>query len=110
MRTLALDESATGVFDAAGRAVVTVGPVRRQTWMPANIAVFTDSSSSTEARVYQGAPAPGSYYAGTYSGNSDNAPAAGLRLTPGAVLTVVWTGGTPGARATVSLSGTMEVD
>lgn len=108
MRVLPLDESASGVFNSSGVATVQIGPVRRQTWRPENIGVTTTSTTATEARVYQGS-ASGTFYAGTYSGNRDNAPASGLRLSPGQVLTVVWSGGTPGARATVTLAGTMEV-
>jgi hypothetical protein len=109
MRSVPLDESASGVFDTVGTAVVQIGPSRRQVWHTSNVAVVTDSALSTAARVYRGSVAPGNYLAGTHSGNGDNAPLE-VTLTPGALLTVVWSGGTPGARATVSLYGSMEVN
>lgn len=109
MRSVDLDENLSTVFSATGDAVVQIGPVRRQTWVPANVGVVTDSATSTQARVFVG-PQSGSFYAGTFSGNRDNCPMSGIRLSPGAFLTVAWSGGTPGARATVSLTGTMEVN
>lgn len=109
MRILPLDEDAHGIVDALGVAVVTIGPTRRQIWRTTNVAVLCDSTESTEARVYRGSAMPGNYLAGTHSGNGDNAPIS-VSLATGGLLTVVWTGGTPGARATVSLYGTMEVN
>lgn len=109
MRTAQLDEANSGTFDALGVAVVRIGPTRvQQYWKPSNVAVSSTSSSDTEARVYLGAATPSNLLAGSYSGNRDNAPIA-QPLGFGQVLTVVWSGGTPGATATVSVSGQMEV-
>lgn len=108
MRSVPLDESESGTLDAAGSATVRIGPVRAQTWTVTNVAVSSTSTLDTQARVYRGAATPGQLLAGTYSGNQDNAPLS-EPLQPGQRLTVAWVGGTPGARVTVSVSGTMQV-
>lgn len=109
MRSVPLDESESGTVDASGVASVRIGPTRvQQYWRVGNVALSCTSSDDAEARVYLGAATPGNLLAGTYSGNQDNAPIS-VPLGFGQFLTVVWSGATPAATATVSLNGTMEV-
>lgn len=105
-----LDEGAGGTLNAAGRAVVTIGPrTPSSRWRTSNVAVSTTSTVDTECRLYLGAEAPQNLLGGTFSGNRDQIGAA-VTLYPGSVLTAVWTGGTPGATATVSVYGVLDVD
>jgi hypothetical protein len=103
-----LDESARVTLNASGAGTVTIGPrTPKQKWRVRNLAVSGTGATTPEARVYFGPAAPGTFVAGTYSGNSDNVP-ADLVLWPGQVLTVAWTGGTAGATCTVSILGELE--
>ena len=104
-----LDEAARGTLNAAGEVTVTIGPrTPNSRWRVANIAVSTDSSTDTECRLYLGPEAPANLIGATYSGNRDQL-GTGLTLFPGQLLTAVWTLGDPGATATVSVYGVLDV-
>lgn len=92
-------------FSPSGVAEVTVTPDGAwASWTVTRITVITTSATDTEARVYRDAVSDGAFIEGTYSGNRDTSPwNPGLTLNPGQSLVVRWTGGTPGAVATVSV-------
>ncbi len=105
-----LDEGGNGTFTAAGRAVVAIGPrTPSSRWRTANVAVSTTSATDTECRLYLGPEAPQNLLGATYGGNRDQVGVA-VTLHPGSVLTAVWTLGTPGATASVSVYGALDVD
>lgn len=107
VRAVSLDELARGTVAADGTCVVSIGPVRRQTWKPSNVGVQCTSASAT-AKLYLGPSKSGQYMGGTYDGTNDNMP-VGITLTQGALITVVWEGATPGDLCTLTVVGTMEV-
>lgn len=105
-----LDEGKTGTIGADGRAVITIGPLTPSSrWRTSNVAVSTTSAVDTECRLYLGNEAPQNLLGGTFSGNRDQIGAA-VTLYPGSVLTAVWANGTPGATASVSVYGALDVD
>jgi hypothetical protein len=104
--TIPLDADDAATFDASGAATVTLGPRRsRQTWYVTNAAVSSTSSASTKCRLYLGSASPSNLLGGTYSGNQDSTDLPRVRVGRGQVLTAVWSGGTTGAKATLSVYG-----
>jgi len=106
--TTALDKFLTATFDATGRAVIQANPDRaREEWLVNRYQCFTTSTSGTKLTVYQGSEMAGSRRDYTSRGNS----AISENFTPlrvpshGQPLLFVWTGGTPGARAEITISG-----
>lgn len=100
-----LDVGASVALDATGRGVVVFQTeTPRQQWRVQNVAVSGTSALDVDAKVYFGTEAPGNYVGGTNQGNNDNLP-CDVTMDPSKVLTIVWSGGTPGARQTASLIG-----
>jgi hypothetical protein len=112
MRTVPLDEYATGTAAADGTCVVSLGPVARQMWQVSNEAVQCQSPAVTPAaptaKLYTGPTVAGAYLAGTYDGVNDSAQVA-VTLRVGGRLTALWEGCDPGSLCTLSLYGTMGV-
>ena len=95
----------SALINAAGTARVQLGPVPTwQRWRLTSIGVRVDSGDEAEARVYVGEVNDSTFLEGTYSGNRDSSqwPLGALELEAGESLTVEWTGGTEGARATAT--------
>lgn len=104
-----LDESASVVLSASGAGSLTIGPTTPRTrWKITNAAVSGTSSADTTANLYLGPASPANLIGGTYSGNQDSI-GIDLELFPGQILTAVWTGGTAGARQTLSIYGSFDV-
>lgn len=104
-----LDVDASVVLDASGRGVVVIQTeTPRQLWQVNNVAVSGTSALDVDAKVYFGSETPKNYVGGTNQGNNDNIP-CNVLMYPNKVLTIVWSGGTPGARQTASLIGTYKV-
>lgn len=99
----------TGEFDSAGTATVTIGCPSGVRWRITAATVSTTSTARTTASLYLGAPTDSGFLEGTYSGNRDATNTEHLVLG-GEVVTCVWTGGTPGARATLRLAGVQSED
>jgi len=107
MSSSPLDVTATTVLNGSGSGSVSVGPNRaRQKWVPPlTVAVSTSTANLIPvARLTMGSQKLGSSYTG--SDDSDDLPAT--TVLPGQKITVTWTGGDPGAVATVSIGGTLE--
>jgi len=104
---LPLNESASVVLDASGSGVVRLGPNNAsQQWVPTNAACSVSSNNSEPVFVlYNGTPSNANRIGGTYTGSNDNTDVNSVTLYPGSVLTGVWTGGDPGATATLSIQG-----
>jgi hypothetical protein len=104
---LPLNESASAVLDGSGNGRVTLGPGNAsQQWAPTNAACSVTSNTSEPIFVlYNGSASNANRIGGTYTGSNDNTDISGVTLYPGSVFTGVWSGGDPGATATLSLQG-----
>lgn len=106
-----LAESASGVFNAAGKVTVSMGPaVYGSSWSIDRASVSSTSLLDSECSMYRGLESPNTLIDGTSSGNGDTNDVAGnpILVSYGQVVVFVWTGGTPGAIATAVLDGTKE--
>ncbi len=104
---LILDEAVAVVLNAAGFGQVTIGPRRPlQTWRVTTVAVsVTTNVAEPVFRLFLGNPVPSNLIGGSYSGSNDSDNQLSALLRSGNVLTGTWTGGDPGARATMSIYG-----
>jgi hypothetical protein len=112
MATLPLDESRQITLDGSGNGAVTIGPTYSyQTWTPSQINVqVTSNLSEPVFKYYRGASIGNTnYLGGTYTGSNDQSVVSGQILQPGEVFLCVWTGGDPGAVASVNLNGTKDI-
>lgn len=102
---LPLEESASGIADANGRAVARLQPLRAfEAWRVNNMTVQSTSTLVPEARVYRGSENPSTLQDGTYSGNFD-VSTVDMTIPNGVALICVWSGCTPGATCTLTISG-----
>lgn len=104
--TALLNTYGSTTLSAAGAGTVALVPSRLETWQVTRIAVSsTSSASEPEADVYVGTMSPANFLGGTYSGSKDQSD-EDVTIPPGTPLICVWTGGDPGAEATLSIFGT----
>ena len=112
MITGRLDQATNAQFDANGVAIATLGPRGPVTWEISRLTVSSTSTLPSQARLFDG-PGGGAELTntnlieGTYSGNLD-ATDTPFTIQPGSQLYIQWTGGTPGATATVRVIGRQE--
>lgn len=108
MAVLPLDTNRTVVFDSSGTARITIGPsVYGETWRVRRMTVTSDSAADSDARVYLNAEIDSRLVAGTWSGNRDfNETDITMQTLDRFIC--VWTGGTPGARASLLLQGVVD--
>jgi hypothetical protein len=102
-----LFQSARTTFDATGDARVVFGPDRAfERWRVTNTAITTSSAAATSFKLYRGLTETPSNLIdlSNFNGNNDVSDSV-IDLTPGEKLLGVWTGGTPGANATLTVSG-----
>jgi hypothetical protein len=106
MRVVPLRKSASGVFDAAGRATARLRPERfNEEWQIDLTSVNSTSTLTTGCSVYRNSEADTNFIeASVFNGNKDTSDSP-YELAPGEELLYVWTGGTPGRVATVSVRG-----
>lgn len=104
-----LSESVSVVLDGSGNGTVKLGPSNSfQQWVPSNAACAVSSNNAEPVFVlYNGTPGNANRIGGTYTGSNDNTDISGVTLFPGSYLTGVWSGGDPGATATLSIQGTV---
>jgi hypothetical protein len=114
MRTLGLTATASVTLNSQGNGTASIGPaLPGTTWMP-SVASVSASSNVNEAqcKIYAGAQVmQSSYIDGTLSGSTGDSTAniAGQVIYPGQYVFAVWSGGDPGATATLNLNGTKTV-
>lgn len=95
--------SAPATFDASGAATATIdGPPTARRWTITS-AVVLASAGSPICRVYRNQALPAYAIGGTFSGALDTAHGAEA-LRPGERLLAVWSGGSPGATATINVT------
>jgi hypothetical protein len=115
-RTLALHPSAAVTLDGTGAGTAQMGPSSPgEVWNPLQASVSCSATVTTgtcEASIYAGAAiSQGTFVDGTFSGDTgDTTDAiAGEVVQAGQSVFAVWSGGVPGALATLRLAGTREV-
>lgn len=107
-RHIPLATSAQAVFTAAGVATATLAPtVFGSSWNVERIIISTTSALASKFTVYKNVISPAGQLDSTDSGNGDTDETS-IDLQTLDTLYFVWSGGTPGARATVSIYGTMD--
>lgn len=105
--------SATAVLDAGGNGTASLGPDGPQeTWTPSNVSVLC-STNTAEAtcKVYAGPSASPQYFKDiTVDGSTGDATdKCNLPIPKGWQVWAVWTGGDPGAVATLNVDGVKSV-
>jgi hypothetical protein len=96
-------------LDGSGNGSVTFGPDRGNTqWIIRRASVKTSTNISEPiASIYRGSVNPGTLISATYSGAQDtDSDINDNPLFTGEYYTCEWTGGDPGATATIAFSGT----
>lgn len=110
-----LDESAFVVLDGSGNGTVKLGPLTaRETWMPANASVRVNRNPTNESQcqIYVGQTATDENFRdNTFSGSSGDTSGkvGGRSVAKGDYVWAVWTGGDPGQRACLNVTGTKNV-
>jgi hypothetical protein len=105
--TIPIENAANAVFDINGRAAVSIGPDRANiSWKINRLVTSTTSSLTTQPqlRVYRNVETPSALVDSTYAANYDSSE-TNLLVGTGTRLLFIWTGGAPGATATIVLSG-----
>jgi hypothetical protein len=106
-----LNTSASVTLNASGAGTVQLGPQAAETWQLSSAGVTVPSASLSqppECSVYAGSsPTAGYFVDGTYTGMSNNTgKVSGITIFPGQAVWAVFSGGTPGNTATLSVFGT----
>lgn len=116
MRQFPLTVSATVTLNGSGAGTVQLGPsLPRELWRPAVANVQCSANVTTgvcQATVYAGPQAAQAYFRGaTQSGDTGDSTdtVSADELRPGTYVWAVWSGGVPGAVATLTVTGTREV-
>jgi hypothetical protein len=108
-----LSVSGQVVLDGSGNGQVQLGPaITGTSWTPSNVGVLVAPTSTTvvsQFKIYNGAPIAANFIGGTYTGDNNSSAISVGNMYPGSVITGVWTGGNPGATATMTLTGTQNV-
>ena len=96
------------VLDGSGNGTAQATVPWGQEWTVTAITTSTDQAATTlpypTCKVFRGGPSASNLLAATYSGQLDTAR-GNERFLPGEVLTVQWTGGVAGVRATCHVIG-----
>lgn len=113
MTTLPLSESASVTLDGSGSGSVRIGPnAPGVIWRPGVVGVRVSSMGlSPTCQIYAGPSASPSYFCdGTYTGQQNSTDAVkGQELRVGQYVWAVWSGGDPGAEATLTVTGTKDI-
>lgn len=109
-RRVPLNLEVTVTLDGSGNGTAQLGPRIGQRWNVTNAAVTIPNAVKVpQASWYAGGAAtPGNFVDGTFTGNLDaTGRIANFTITSGNYVFAVWTGGDPGAQATLSILGIM---
>lgn len=107
-RTVTLPpKRASVVLDASGNGTVQLQPNRLETWHVSSTAVrVTSNTLEPVATTYVTSVDDGHILSSTFSGSNDSSPEV-QDLQPGQPIFCRWTGGDPGATATLTVLGTV---
>jgi hypothetical protein len=103
---------ASGVISAAPATTVPVGPQGYGTrWYPAqvSIATKTGANDTSTCAFYLNVAGPGGFLGQSYAGGGDQLGFAVPEMQPGDLLYAVWSGGTAGDWAQVTVTGSMDI-
>ena len=105
--------TATVVLDASGNGVAKVGPIgAREIWFP-QVASVSVSSNVNEAscKTFVGDPVSQTFVDGTLTGSTGDSTdrISAYQVPLGWFVWAKWTGGDPGAVATLTVAGTKQV-
>jgi len=111
--TVPLSVSVRVTLDGSGNGQVQIGPTLAGTsWIPPlSVGVLVapvSTSVVSQFQLFNGAPQATNFIGGTYTGDNNSA-VVGIPLELGMVLTGVWSGGNPGATATMTVSGMQQI-
>lgn len=109
-RRVPLNVQTSVVLDGSGNGTAFLGPRIGQKWNVTNAAVLVPNAVKVpQASWYAGGqPIPGNFVDGTFTGNLDaTGRISNFSITSGNYVFAVWTGGDPGATATLSILGIM---
>ena len=106
-----LNTSGSVTLNASGAGTVQLGPQAAETWQLASAGVTVPSASLSSPPtiiIYAGSsPTPGYFVDGSYNGQLNNTgKVSGITIFPGQAVFAVFSGGTPGNIATLSVFGT----
>lgn len=111
-QTLPLDQYGTVTLDAGGNGTIVLGPAKsNERWDISTVAVSVSNTNffgtvlEPIMKAYRDSVSPTSIIGGTYSGSFDSDTAFNFVVYPGRKIAFQWTGGVPGAIATVRLYG-----
>lgn len=112
MRQLPLSAKAYAVLDSHGNGTASVGPLSPgEQWsgLTVSVSVATNANEAT-CQIYAGAAATPGYFADatTWGSTGDSTQNIGIVRVGGNVF-AVWSGGDPGAKATLAVTGTRQV-
>jgi hypothetical protein len=110
-QTQPLNTSGSVTLNASGAGTVQLGPQAAETWQLASAGITVPSaslSSPPACSIYAGSsPTPGYFVDGTYTGMLNNTGKVnGIMIFPGQAVYAVFSGGTAGNIATLSVFGT----
>ena len=113
MTTLTLTETTDVQLDNSGNGNAKLGPYGPgEVWTPSNVSVICSSNASeAQCKVYAGPAATPSYFKDiTVDGSTGDATdKCNLPVPKGWYVWAVWTGGDPGATATLNVDGTKTI-
>lgn len=102
-----LDTSMEAVFNASGVAQAELGPgIYGVVWTITRLVTYTTSTSDTTLLLYRNSESKGNLVNSTQAGNLDTDTDPKLMLRGHEKLIAVWSNGTVGAKATLSIEGT----
>lgn len=112
MRQLPLSVRASTVLDGSGNGIAQAGPLSPgETWsgLTVSVRVATQAAEAT-CSIYAGADATAAYFADatTWGSTGDSTQNLGT-VRVGQNVSAAWSGGDPGAQATMTITGTRQV-
>jgi hypothetical protein len=111
--TALLQQWGSTVLNGSGNGTVALGPTGSgEVWTSVNAAVHCSSNSSeATCQLFVGSSASSQFFSGgtTWGSTGDSGNWVGAPIPVGQQVFAVWTGGTPGATAYLTLSGSRQV-
>ena len=113
-RSVPLNVTVSVRLDGAGGGTAQAGPISaREVWHPASVHVQASSAvAEAVCNIYIGdSPVQPNFMDGTFSGSSGDSSdrVSSVPVTCSWYVWAVWTGGDPGATATLTVTGTKDV-
>lgn len=100
-----LKTSGNVVLDGTGYGYIRLSPTGEKWQVTRTHVECSDRTNEAECRLYDGYVATTTIIDGTYAGSSGDTSDVTYYLEDGEAVFIVWTGGTAGATASVTLSG-----